>query len=872
MIYNTLEGSRFFENDFPVNVWDENYRYNMETIEETCWRQVNSIFANETQELKNLLYDALINKRIFFGGRVVANVGTDYKNVSYFNCYAMQRTKKPYDSITGIYADLEKVAQTLKTEGGVGMEMSHLRPKGTLIKGVRVPTPGVCKFLELFDKSSEIITEAGSGEEIKQYDGKGFKKKARKGAQISGLRIEHPDVIDYIEVKSIPNKLTKFNMSVMVTNKFMKCMIADEDWDLKFPDIHFEKYDDEWNGDYDMWEEKGYPFVIYKTVKAKWLWNLLIKNMYNRNEPGILFIDNANSNNILKSIGQKVAVTNPCGEISMISDTYEIEHLFKKYILSGDICNLGGLVFTSYYNSTKEDQFDYKLFISDSKLLVRALDNIIDISSYVFPELENAAMFRRKIGCGFLGYGSLLFMKKMRYSSPNANAFTEKFSKLYANTLYQESANLAEEKGAFLLYDESMVDCGFISKDILTQETKDMIRKKKLRNSSIITCAPTGNNGIFMGMKSGGVEPVYDREFVRWVNINHKHKEQLIGRLYPEIKNGEWEETVDFKFEMKGDEQILMAKDKKFFITKSDYKECVHCEDYGWKWVKENTNKEELDILLRDGVFAIATELTVDEHMNPFIIWSKAIDNSLSKTANIANDYPIEEFNNLFIKGWENGVRGFTTYRAGTMTAVLESKKDYEKTKKDIKKEQKEFLDKWKGHEIGRVIEEVELPDEYPSKGFILKSESKKFYLHVSFKDKEMTKPFALFVHTNNKESDILTYSALDILEQLARSEGIPSEHIDKNKTKCSGQNNINKLARTISLLLRHNVNISYIVSAMDAISEIPISSFLYRIKKFLMKYIIEIDNNSLPCPECGGKLRYAEGCISCTDCSYSKC
>ena len=873
MISNTPEGESFFSNDFSLNVWDENYRNNGESIEGTFRRSSDKIFESESTELKNLLFDSLINKRIFFGGRITANIGTDYKNVSFFNCYSIQRTKKPYDSISGIYADLEKTAQTLKTEGGVGMELSHLRPRGTLIKGVRVPTPGVVKFMKLFDVSSEIITEAGSGEDIKQYDGKGFKKKARKGAQLSLLRIEHPDIIDYVEAKRIPNTLTKFNMSVGITNKFMNCVLDDGDWELKFPNIHFDKYDDEWDGDFDKWESKGYPFVVYRTMKAVELWNIILKNMYNRNEPGMIFLDNANSNNNLLCIGQKVVCVNPCGEILMISDTYEIEHNYEKYVLSGDICNLGGLILTSYYNPTKEDEFDFDLFKADAKLLVRALDNIIDLSSYVFPEMENAAKFRRKVGCGFLGYGSLLFMKKMRYSSPDANLFTTKLASMYANILYTESALLAKEKGSFPLYIPEMISNGFLSKDILTDETKSTIGQYGLRNSSLITCAPTGNNGVFTGIQSGGVEPVYEKNFIRWVNINHKYKEMLGERSYPDIRTGEWFETDSFKFELKGDEEVLMSTDKLFYITKiGDYKMMIECEDFGWTWVKENHTKEEISKLSDMGVFGTSSDLSVDEHIDPFIIWSAHIDNSISKTANISSDYPFEEFSGLFIKGWKAGIRGFTTYRAGTMIAVLESKKEYEKTVKEIKQEQKEFIDKWKGHEGDKVFEEVELPDEYPSRGFVLKSENKKFYLHVAFKDKEKSKPFALFVHTNNRESDILTYSTLDMLESLAKSEGIPQQHIDKNKVKCSGQNNISKLARTISLLLRHNVNITYIVKALDNIDEIPISSFIYRIKKFLGNYIYEIEENGKCCPECGEKVRYTEGCISCTSCAWTKC
>ena len=278
-----------------------------------------------------------------------------------------------------------------------------------------------------------------------------------------------------------------------------------------------------------------------------------------------------------------------------------------------------------------------------------------------------------------------------------------------------------------------------------------------------------------------------------------------------------------------------------------------------------------MDYYETNNTFATATELSIEEHVEPFIIFSKYIDNSISKTANIANDYPIDEFSNLFIRMWKEGVRGFTTYREGTMTAVLESKKDEEKSRKQIKKDQKDFYGVWEGHDGSKVFEDVQLPDEYPSMGYVLKSEGKKFYLHVAFKDKKMTRPFALFVHTNNRESDILTYTTIDMLEALAKSEGIPEPHIEKNRVKYASQNNINKLGRTISLLLRHNVSIELIVQALDTIDEVPISSFIFRIKKFLASFLDEVETGEV-CPECGGAIIYKEGCRNCSECSYNKC
>lgn len=864
--YTTQQGKDFFTNELSLEIWRDNYRDKVEYLEGYIDRQVDTIFASESAAMKISLRDSLITKRICFGGRVGANVGTDIKNVHAFNCYAAQRSVKPFDSIKNIFSDLHNAAEILKTEGGVGFNFNHIRPKGTLIKGIGSTTPGVIHFMRIYDASADVITKGNSGDKFQIRKGDNVKSKTRKGAQMSMLSICHPDVLDYIEAKKIPNFLTKFNMSVAVTNEFMNAVEKDLDWDLWFPDVHFEKYDEEWAGDFEEWAAKGYPKVVYKTLPAKEIWALLLRNTYNRNEPGIYFIDNANRYNNLIHY-QKITGTNPCGEISMLADAGVVEINGVLYEHLGDICNLGTLNLVSYW---KGDYFDMDLFTRDVHLLVRALDNLIDISAYPLEGLKTAAKLRRKIGCGLMGYGSLMFMMGFRYGSPEANEFARVLMHHYANEAYTASALIAKEKGSFLLFDaEKVMSNGFIANSgILTDETKELIAAYGLRNSQMLTAAPNGNTGVLMGIVSGGVEPVFEKEFIRWVTVSHKVQEELGDKPYPAFDKQEWFETDYFKFAMKGDEEVLMSVDGEYMIDRNrGLIKAVECEDYGWAWVKANYTPEQIDELAERGVFACSMDLSIEEHVEPFIIFSQAIDNSISKTINIANDAPFEDFDRLYRRLWREGVRGCTTYRAGTMTAVLETKGD----KAQIEKAQDDFYAVWEGHDCAEVFESVSLPDEYPAQGHVIKSEGKKFYVHVAFKDRAQTKPFALFVHTNNKESDIVTYRVLEELEDLASKVGVPVEHIDKNRSKCAGQNNINKLARTISLLLRHNVGIELIVEALDHIQEIPISSFVFRIKKFLSRYI---PNKELAetCPECGAPLMYNEGCKRCSECSFTFC
>lgn len=364
--------SEYFVDDFQLQIFQEHYADGNENIEDCCKRQAAAIMKSDGQKFVDELFEELMSRRIVFGGRVTANVGTGLKNVFAFNCYGAHDSTEDTDSIRGIYSDLLNTAEILKTEGGCGMSLNSKRPRGTIIKGVGVGTPGVVAFMELFDKSADIITRGNIGD-IHQGEGLKTKKKIRKGAMLSLLDIRHPEIVRYIEAKKIPNYLTRFNMSVGVTDSFMEALTKDESWDLWFPDVSFEKYSSEWRGDFDEWEEKGYPKVVYETVKASDLWTTLIKNMYNRNEPGIYFIDNANRYNNLRYY-QKITVTNPCltGDTLVTTDRgmVRLDEIVERFKRGEDVRVL------TYNVETGEGEWEYLV----NALKTREDANIIKIT------------------------------------------------------------------------------------------------------------------------------------------------------------------------------------------------------------------------------------------------------------------------------------------------------------------------------------------------------------------------------------------------------------------------------------------------------------------------------------------------------------
>lgn len=313
-----------FIDDFSKSVWETTYKYHEDaTIDDTLRRVAKAIASVEkTEELKSeweeKFYDLLSDFKGTCGGRIYSNAGTDFNGTTLANCFVGPNNHYDIDSLESILERLTWQAKTLKSEGGFGENFSYIRPRGSYIKGIGVESPGAVKFMEMFDKSSEIVT-SGSGLASKNKKVKG---KIRKGAQMGVLDDWHPDVIEFITAKQSHGRLTKFNMSVNFSDEFMEKLnklnedLTDEEreevekWELIFPDTSFDKYKEEWDGDIKSWKQKGYPVVIYSTTTVSAIWNLVMESTYNRAEPGVLFLDRANHFNPA-NYQETIKATNP---------------------------------------------------------------------------------------------------------------------------------------------------------------------------------------------------------------------------------------------------------------------------------------------------------------------------------------------------------------------------------------------------------------------------------------------------------------------------------------------------------------------------------------------------------------------------------
>lgn len=379
------------------------------------------------------------------------------------------------------------------------------------------------------------------------------------------------------------------------------------------------------------------------------------------------------------------------------------------------------------------------------------------------------------------------------------------------------------------------------------------------------------NTGIYAGIVSGGIEPVFMKQYTRWAIVIDNDKKKLMnkGIEFPDTTLKEWFETKDFKFTKKGDEEILIAEinGKRYEIDKNrGLTKATDVVDYGYQWLMDNLTEDEFNALDKN-LLATTTELSVDDHINVLNIISRYTDMNSSKTVNLPNDYPYNDFKNLYMDGWKSGIKGLTTYRAGTMIAVLEKKKEIKKYQSELEK----MFIKANGNVIA---ENVKIPTEYFSKGYVIKDKNcKKWYFNVAFADSSHQKPFAFFITTNGRTRGEVADNVIDTINCLIRKHGISEDLIEKQKMKYMGESNVNKVARSISMALRHNIPIVDIVDLLDNCHE-GFATVLFATKKILSKFIIDgTKAKGEKCPDCNkSTIVYQEGCKSCKNCGYSAC
>lgn len=456
-----------FDNPLAGEIWNSKYRFvpadgpGDASVEETWARVAAAVAEAEAPKLRKLwktrFYDALRDHRFLPAGRILAGAGTG-RAVTLFNCFVMGTVP---DDLGGIFEHLREAAVTLQQGGGVGMDFSTVRPSGARVRGVGADASGPLSFMDVWDSMCRTIMSAGQ----------------RRGAMMGCLRIDHPDIEEFIDAKRDPVRLRNFNLSVLVPDAFMSALEADGDWPLVFGG------------------------KTHRVVKARVVWERLMRATYDAAEPGVIFIDRVNANNNLAGC-ETIAASNPCGE-----------QMLPPYgaCLLGSV-NLAALVERPF---EADAALDEAALGELTRTAIRLLDDVIDVSRFPLPAQDVEAKAKRRIGLGVTGLADALILCGARYGEEDGLALTRRWLKVIKTEAYRASAELAAEKGPFPLWDPAMLERPNLL--ALDGEVLALIGRHGLRNGCLTSIAPTGTTSLLAGNVSSGIEPVFAFAYTRKV-------------------------------------------------------------------------------------------------------------------------------------------------------------------------------------------------------------------------------------------------------------------------------------------------------------------------------------------------------------------
>lgn len=563
-----------FANPLSSQIWRDKYAWADEDGPYTTFARVcEGIYQHDTFGHALEAFDCMHAGLWMPGGRIIAGAGTS-KRVTLMNCYV---NKKLEDSLDDIMQGVSIAALTQQQGGGIGTDFSTLRPEGAILQRTGARASGPLPFMDMWDSMCSTIMSAGD----------------RRGAMMATITDTHPDLPKFITAKSRKGRLTNFNVSVLVSDALIEAVKENEDWLLYFPVEPASRSPE--LIDLDFEDEQDVKQFVYASLPARSLWELITKNTYEFSEPGVIFIDRINDGNNLYYCEQ-ISCTNPCGE---------------QPLPPNGTCNLGAINLSRMVHRPFTDKatFDFDLLKDVTRIGVRFLDNVIDVTNYPLTEQRDEEFAKRRLGLGVSGLADAIAQMGMRYGSAASVTFTEHVMEQVCQEAYRTSVKLAKERGAFPLFKKEYLNGAFIRTKV-DYATQEQITADGIRNGVLLTVAPTGTTSILYGNVSSGIEPVFD----------HYAKRRI--------------RQADNSFKQYDTEGYLATI---------------------WDGQHRGEPLPSHCVTMKD--------LQLEDHLMIQAAVQRWVDASVSKTINLPKDITYEAFTKVYDLAYSLGCKGCTTYR-----------------------------------------------------------------------------------------------------------------------------------------------------------------------------------------------------------------
>lgn len=737
------------ENQLGQDIWERKYRYENETFDE--W--INRVSGGNS-EIANLIKE----KKFLFGGRILANRGLENKGrkISLSNCYVIE---PPEDNIESIFDCAKKLARTYSYGGGCGVDISKLSPRGAKVNNAAKETTGSVSFMDLYSMVTGLIGQAG-----------------RRGALMLSLSCEHPDLEEFIGIKSDLDRVTKANISIRITDKFMAAVKNKTPFTLSFTRLETEE-------------------TITKEIDAYEMFHKMCEMNWDYAEPGMLFWDRINNWNLLSCDDEfEYAGTNPCAE---------------EPLPAGGSCLLGSINLAEFACDTG---FDFESFKHCVKSSVIALNEVLDEGLPLHPlkEQRESVYDWRQIGLGIFGLADLLIKLGIKYGSPEAIDLCDMIGHTMADMAIKTSAVLAKEYGVYPKYKpEAVEQSAFYSKNALG-ETKELVESFGLRNSQLLTIAPTGSLSTMLGV-SGGIEPIFANYYTRKTESLKGHDEYY--KVYTPIVK----EYMD-KHGLKDDSEL-----PDYFVTAQtlDYKNRIYMQS----------------------------------------IWQSHIDASISSTVNVPNDFTVEQVEGLYMTAWDAGLKGVTIFRDGCKRAGILT----------IKENVEDIVEKPHRLERGMIIK---ADDNCIGKKRTLRTGCGTLHCEAFFDpdngqlletyfSKGSSGGCNNFMIGLSRMISLAARGGIDvysIVDQLKSSGTCPSYAVRTATKHDTSKGSSCPVAIGNALLEMYE----------EMMDEVGFSDIEEKELEVITPKIVPV--SKAKCPQCGGELVFEGGCNTCKNCGWSKC